>query len=59
MLKKIKDFNGKDLCKDPEHKPPMFVKLDPGTYEHECPSCGKTQIIDVPLIGYRATEHVH
>jgi hypothetical protein len=52
-LRKIDDGNknGKDLCRHPEHKPPMHIVLEPGTYEHTCPACGNKTIFTVPLIG--------
>lgn len=37
-------------CRDKEHNPPMHICLKPGIYEYVCPSCGETQIINVPLI---------
>ena len=27
-------------CRDREHNPPTMRLFEPGTYEHECPSCG-------------------
>lgn len=34
-------------CYDPEHSPPSHRVFQPGLYEHECPSCGKTTIFRV------------
>lgn len=35
-------------CTHPEHKPPTMIVLSPGTYEHECPSCGNKITFVVP-----------
>ena len=48
-MKKIKDYT-KEVCMSPEHNPPSHMVFEPGEYEHECPSCGKKQIVIVPLI---------
>jgi len=29
-------------CYDRDHDPPSHMVWPPGTYEHVCPSCGKT-----------------
>jgi hypothetical protein len=39
MLKKIADLQEKEPCLDPEHNPPAMIVLEPGIYEHTCPSC--------------------
>lgn len=26
-------------CYDPDHSPPTMRVFEPGTYEHECPTC--------------------
>jgi hypothetical protein len=36
-LKKIAD--APKFCHHPEHNPPSMIVLEPGTYEHTCPSC--------------------
>ncbi len=28
-----------ELCKHPEHNPPMHIVYRNGSYEHECPGC--------------------
>lgn len=39
--RKIAEPNdGEKKCMDPEHNVPQFMVFEPGTYEHECPSCG-------------------
>lgn len=37
------------LCLNPEHNPPGNIVLEPGTYEHVCPGCGKITIFEVPM----------
>jgi predicted RNA-binding Zn-ribbon protein involved in translation (DUF1610 family) len=37
-------------CLHSEHNPPTHWCPDPGIYEHKCPACGKTTIINVPYI---------
>ena len=37
-------------CTHPEHNPPSMMVFEPGTYEHECPSCHEKQVFEVPLI---------
>lgn len=27
------------ICLDRDHAPPMHISLEPGVYEHECPTC--------------------
>ena len=36
-----------NLCRHPEHNPPGHIVLEDGTYEYECPACGKITIIHV------------
>ena len=31
----------RNKCSHPEHGPPTMMVFKPGTYEHECPACGK------------------
>lgn len=35
-------------CQHPEHNVPMNQFFEPGTYEHECPSCGNIIRFAVP-----------
>lgn len=50
-FRKIEDFSTKEnKCLNPEHNPPGHIVLEPGKYEYTCPSCGKTVVINVPLI---------
>ena len=35
-------------CNHPEHDPPGFIVLQPGTYEYTCPGCGAVRIVGVP-----------
>jgi hypothetical protein len=35
-------------CLHPEHNPPTMIVLEPGTYEHTCPGCGRTITFVVP-----------
>ena len=48
MLIKIKE--PEKICNHPEHNPPNMMVLEPGTYQHTCPACGKKTIFTVPLI---------
>ncbi len=34
-------------CYNPEHQPPSHIVLEPGTYKHTCPGCGKFQYLTV------------
>lgn len=34
-------------CSHPEHNPPTHMAFEPGTYEHECPSCHRKTVFDV------------
>ncbi len=34
-------------CQHPEHEPPTMVVLEPGTWEHTCPSCGAARVFTV------------
>jgi len=47
-LIKIKEPD--EQCMHPEHNPPMHIYLEPGTYEHTCPACGKTVVFEIPQI---------
>ena len=40
----------KSQCKNPEHRPPMHICLQPGTYEYTCPACGHVTNVHVPSI---------
>lgn len=40
----------KERCRHIEHDPPGFIVLEPGTYEHLCPSCGHKTVFTVPEI---------
>jgi hypothetical protein len=50
MVRKIADAPGP--CLNPEHNPPSLIVLEPGTYEHICPSCGYRVIFTVPSITF-------
>ena len=50
-MKKISDLPPlpKNItCNHPNHDPPNMIVLEPGVYEHECPSCGNKRRIVVP-----------
>ena len=34
-------------CHDREHRPPNMQVFEPGTYEHECPSCRQRTVFTV------------
>lgn len=46
--RKIKDFPSDKQCIDSEHNPPTMIVLEPGIYEHECPSCHNVQTFIIP-----------
>ena len=48
-FKKIKDYEEKKKCNDLYHTPPTMIVLQPGFYEHTCPSCGNCIRVNVPL----------
>jgi hypothetical protein len=37
-------------CTHPEHNPPGNIVLEPGTYEHTCPSCGAKRLFRVGAV---------
>lgn len=37
-LRKLREGTDR-YCRDPEHAPPQHIVLEPGLWEHECPSC--------------------
>lgn len=47
-IRKIADLPEPEICRHPEHKPPMYIVLKPGMYEYTCPGCGKTVNFTVP-----------
>ncbi len=47
-LVKIKD--APKVCLHLEHDPPGHIVLEPGTYRHTCPNCGKVTTFSVPHI---------
>lgn len=50
-LRKISEPSSRrERCLSPEHNPPNMIVLQPGTYEHECPSCGHVTVFTIPLI---------
>jgi hypothetical protein len=53
-LRKISE--SKKRCNNPEHNPPMFISLEPGTYEYICPACGHRQVFTVPEITFKYRE---
>jgi hypothetical protein len=46
-FKKIEDVSEDEICRNPEHNPPMHISLKPGTYEWTCPACGKSTKVKV------------
>lgn len=40
-------------CSDKDHEPDMgrFWVMDPGMYEHTCPSCGRTSRVERTQFG--------
>lgn len=48
-IRKIGEINrdGEKKCNDPEHEPPRNWFPSNGIYEHECPACGKKEIIKI------------
>jgi hypothetical protein len=52
-MKKEKKWKEKgDVCRHPEHEPPMFRYYPPGTYEHTCPGCGHRVEFTVEGVNY-------
>jgi hypothetical protein len=49
-LRKISEPSRRERCLSPEHNPPNMIVLQPGTYEHTCPSCGHATVFTIPLI---------
>jgi len=49
-LRKISDDSVEKPCLSNMHNPPMYMYLEPGTYEWTCPSCGKITVFSVPSI---------
>lgn len=54
MLRKISDIaptknlgDEKRRCEDPSHDPPSMITLDPGVWEHTCPSCRHKTVFTV------------
>ena len=39
-----------ELCRHPEHNPPMHIVLEPGRWEHTCPACGNKTIFTIPRV---------
>lgn len=51
-MKKISEEPGNLIwktltCFHREHDPPSMIVLEPGIYEHVCPSCGRKQFVTV------------
>lgn len=64
MLRKIDNVNTSEFtpCYNSEHEPPSHIVLDPGTWEHTCPGCGKKQTFIVNFnqqLFRSATDHGH
>lgn len=38
-------------CYSSEHEPPAHIVLEPGTYRHTCPVCGKQTMFTVNFSG--------
>ena len=49
-FKRIKKFEPRDRCVNPEHDPPQHIVLEPGVWKYTCPGCGRTLTITVPLV---------
>jgi hypothetical protein len=45
--RKIADEKDFRPCRHPDHEPPKMMVFQPGTYEHECPACGKKIVFTV------------
>lgn len=39
--RKLEEWEMPKQCNDPDHDVPTMQYFPPGTYEHECPKCGK------------------
>lgn len=42
-------------CRHPEHNPPNMRVYEPGSYEHECPSCHRKVQFEVPAVFWSTT----
>jgi hypothetical protein len=40
-IRKIRDLDSQELCRHPDHLPPMHMYLENGVYEYTCPGCGR------------------
>lgn len=47
-IRKISGFDEPKPCYSSEHNFPSMIVLDPGVYEHTCPSCGEKQQVVIP-----------
>lgn len=47
-MKKMFDWPMDKRCLHQSHDPPTMIVLQPGSYEHKCPSCGHVTIVRVP-----------
>ena len=52
-LRKIGDLPPRQICKHPEHNPPLSICLSPGIYEYTCPSCEKTTTFIVNPLNFQ------
>ncbi len=46
-IKKIETWPKLKICRHPEHNPPAHIVLEPGSYSHTCPGCGKEQVFTI------------
>ncbi len=53
-IRKIADLpETPDRCTDSDHHLPFHIVLEPGIYEHTCPSCGKRTVFVTPSQSWR------
>lgn len=45
--RKIAEPEAAPVCFDSQHMPPTMQVFSPGTWEHECPSCGLVTVFQV------------
>lgn len=43
-------YTGRKFCTSPQHKPPSYIVLKPGTYNYTCPNCGESITFTVPEV---------
>lgn len=53
------NWAAKRPCQDPDHSPPSHMSLEPGVYEHICPTCGELVQFVVSVVTMVAAPDVY